>query len=145
MELPMHVMDTALFYPNYLNLTPAGAREAIRPLIENAKHLGGVMTVNWHDRSVAPERLWDSSYEELLEQLKVSGACFLTAGQVVSWFRKRRTAVFERMGDTVKIKIPANDDPRLPGLRVRTFHADATGEKYSETAVVDGGEIRLAA
>ncbi len=145
MELPMHVMDTALFYPNYLNLTPARAREAIRPLIENAMHFGGALTVNWHDRSVAPERLWDTAYEELLEQLKSSGACFLTAGRAVSWFRKRRAALFERTGDTVKIKIPADDGSGLPGLRARTYYPDAAGEKYSESPVIDGGEIRLAA
>jgi hypothetical protein len=145
LELPMHVMDTALFYPNYLNLTPAQAQEAIRPLIDNAVRLGGALTVNWHDRSVAPERLWDSSYAQLLEELRSAGACFLTAGQTVSWFRKRRAAAFERAGDTVKVKIPVHDDPRLPALRVRTYYPDAAGEKYSETSLADGGEIRLAA
>ncbi|HXC36322.1 MAG TPA: hypothetical protein VNV43_10635 [Candidatus Acidoferrales bacterium] len=145
LELPMHVMDTALFYPNYLNLTPGQAQEAIRPLIENAVRFGGALTVNWHDRSVAPERLWDSSYAQLLDELRSAGACFLTAGQAVSWFRKRRATTFERIGDTVKVKIPINDDPRIPGLRVRIYNPDATGEKYSETTSAEGGEIRLAA
>jgi hypothetical protein len=145
LELPMHVMDTALFYPNYLDLSPAQAKEAIRPLIENAVRFGGALTVNWHDRSVAPERLWDSSYAQLIQELRSSGACFLTAGRTVSWFRKRRTTTFERVGGTVKVKIPPGDDARLPGLRVRTYHPDAAGEKYSETSLAEGGEIRLAA
>ncbi|MGH7941984.1 MAG: hypothetical protein ACREE6_00935 [Limisphaerales bacterium] len=145
MELPMHVMDTALFYPNYLNLTPERAHEAIRPLIENAMHFGGALTVNWHDRSIAPERLWDGPYQELLEQLRARGACFLTAGRAVSWFRKRRAAVFERTSDTIKVRIPADGRPRLPGLRVRTYYPEGNGDKYSETSVNDGGEIRLAA
>jgi len=31
---------------------------------------GGVLTVNWHDRSIAPERLWDDFYLDLLDDLK---------------------------------------------------------------------------
>jgi hypothetical protein len=143
LELPMHVMDTAMFYPNYLNLTPAQAQKAVRPIIENAAHFGGVVTINWHDRSVAPERLWDADYAQLLEQLRVGGACFLTARQAVSWFRKRRTAVFEQNGDTVKIKIPDDDGAGLPGLRMRTYYADAKGEKYSETLLTNGTEVRF--
>jgi hypothetical protein len=145
LELPMHVMDTALFYPDYLDLTPAQAQKAIRPLIDNAVRLGGALTVNWHDRSVAPERLWDAAYAQLVDELRANGACFLTAGRAVSWFRKRRAAAFERVGDSFKIKIPVNDDPRLPGLRVRTYYPDAAGQRYSETSLADGGEIRLAA
>lgn len=145
LELPMHVMDTALFYPSYLNLTPAQAQEAVRPLVENVIRFGGALTVNWHDRSVAPERQWDTSYAQLVEQLQRGGACFLTAGRAVSWFRKRRSAVFERNGDTVKIKISGGKDTHLPGLRIRTYSADAKGEKYSDAPLIDGSEVRLAA
>ncbi|HEY1789404.1 MAG TPA: hypothetical protein VGJ73_14690 [Verrucomicrobiae bacterium] len=145
LELPMQVMDTALFYPNYLNLTPARAQDAIRPIVANAVRFGGALTVNWHDRSVAPERLWDTSYAQLIEQLRTSGACFLTAGRTVSWFRKRRAAVFEQNGNTVKIRIPGGHDPNLPGLRIRTYSPGAKGEGYSETTLTDGSEIRLAA
>ncbi len=63
--------------------------------------------MNWHDRSVAPERLWDTAYVRLLGQLRSNGACFLTAARTVSWFRKRRAAFFEQAGSAVKIKIPA--------------------------------------
>lgn len=145
LELPMHVMDTALFYPNYLNLTPACAHEAVRPLIANAARFGGTLTVNWHDRSVAPERLWDTFYGQLLEQLRINGACFLTAGRAVSWFRKRRAVAFEQTGDAVKIRISGGGDPHLPGLRIRTYYSGANGETYSEVPLTDGSEIRLAA
>jgi hypothetical protein len=141
----MHVMDTALFYPNYLNLTPARAEEAIRPLIANASRFGGALTVNWHDRSVAPERLWDTFYAQLIEQLRIAGACFLTAGRAVSWFRKRRSIVFEQNGDVVKIRVPGGCDPNLPGLRIRTYSSNAKDESYSDTPLTDGSEIRLAA
>jgi hypothetical protein len=145
LELPMHVMDTALFYPGYLDLAPAQAEETVRPLVANAARFGGVLTVNWHDRSVAPERLWDTAYVHLLEQLQSNGACFLTAAQTVSWFRKRRAAIFEQAGNTIKIKSPADGDTRLPGLRVRSFQPDAGGGTFFETRLPDGGEICLAA
>jgi hypothetical protein len=101
--------------------------------------------VNWHDRSVAPERLWDTAYVRLLEQLRSNGACFLTAARTVSWFRKRRAAVFEQAVGTIKIKTPAGGDARLPGLRVRSFQPDAGGGKFLETLLPDGREICLAA
>jgi len=145
LELPLHLMDTALFYPGYLNITPAQSEKTIRPLIANAVRFGGVLTVNWHDRSVAPERLWDTAYIRLLEQLRSNGACFLTAAQTVSWFRKRRSVIFEQAGSSVKIKTQAGDDTRLPGLCVRSFQPGAGGEKYSETRLPDGVEISLVA
>jgi hypothetical protein len=145
LELPMHVMDTALFYPNYLNLAPTQAQETIRPMIANAVRFGGALTVNWHDRSVAPERLWDTIYMQLIQELQSSGACFLTAGRAVSWFRKRRAAVFERAGDALKIKIPTKHDPSFPGLAVRIYQCDTGEKKFVDTPLADGSEIRLAA
>ena len=59
LELPLHIMDTALFYPSYMNLSSKQAEKAIDPLIENVARFGGALTINWHDRSLAPERLWD--------------------------------------------------------------------------------------
>ena len=64
-------------------------------LIDGAAEFGGVLTINWHDRSIAPERLWDGFYLKLLRELKSRGAWFATAAQTVSWFRKRRSAVVE--------------------------------------------------
>ncbi len=121
----MHVMDTALFYPSYLNLSPGQAEETIRPLIDNAVRFGGVLTINWHDRSIAPERLWDGSYMKLLDELKSRNAWFATAAQTVGWFRKRRAARIEDVSwedGTVRIKSSSNSTDTLPGLRIRIHH-----------------------
>jgi len=145
LELPMHVMDTALFYPSYLNLSPEQAEEKIRPLITGTIHFGGVLTVNWHDRSIAPERLWDGSYCWLLEEFKANNAWFATAAQTVAWFNKRRAAAFEPAGDG-RIKIKADSGPKgLPALRVRIFQPDAGGGNFVEKSLPDAGEICLAA
>jgi hypothetical protein len=131
LELPMHIMDTALFYPTYLNISPKNVRIVLAPLIENAAYFGGVLTVNWHDRSIAPERLWDEAYLKLLEDLKRRSPWFATASQAASWFRKRRTAVIETStfeGGPARVKVSLKQgDANLPGLRLR-LHKAAPGK-----------------
>lgn len=130
LEVPMHIMDTALFYPVHMNLSPCQAEAVVDELVNNASRFGGVLTINWHDRSIAPERLWGDVYIRLLDNLKKRGAWFPTAAQAVSWFRKRRSAVIEqvvREGDTTRVKVSMeNRDNDLPGLRIRvhTHSAD---------------------
>ncbi len=118
LELPMHVMDTALFFPDYMNLKPSQARVILDDMIANCVRFGGVLTVNWHDRSIAPERLWDQTYRELLDGLRRQGAWFATAGQAVSWFRKRRSARFETTGEgQINLAVDPSDD-ELPALQL---------------------------
>lgn len=130
LELPLHIMDTALFYPSYMNLSAKQAEKAIDPLIENVARFGGALTINWHDRSVAPERLWDGLYVRLLKKLKTRGAWFPTALDAVSWFRKRRAASIENVSledgaIRVNVSLPA-DNNGLPGLRVRVYEPRST-------------------
>jgi len=121
LELPMHVMDTALFYPGHLGLSQREAMPLLGRMIADAGRFGGCLTINWHDRSLSPERLWGQCYRDLLQELKSQGVWFATAGQAVSWFRKRRSAGFE-MGcmesGVAGAKLSADHDD-LPGLRLR--------------------------
>lgn len=120
-ELPLHIMDTALFYPSYLNLTHKEAASRVGAMIDNAVKFGGCVTVNWHDRSIAPERCWDDFYHELLEQLKSKGAWFATAANTVAWFRKRRSATFKesRAANSANVESRAAGEDKLPDLQVR--------------------------
>src|SRR5262249_49925914 len=95
LELPLHVMDTALFYPSRLGLTPAAARDVVFQLVDQAERHGGALTVNWHDRSLAPERLWEGFYVDLVDELKRRRAWFPTAAEAVAWFNRRRSAAFD--------------------------------------------------
>jgi hypothetical protein len=97
LELPLHVQDTALFYPDRMNLSPQEALWKVEGLIENAEKYGGVLTINWHHRSLGPERLWDDFYSELLGILKGKKAWFGTARQVIQWFRRRRALSQEQI------------------------------------------------
>jgi hypothetical protein len=130
LELPLHVMDTALFYPAHLDLSPKAALARVRGIIERAVRFGGAVTVNWHDRSNSPERLWGRVYGELVRDLKARGAWFPTASQAVSWFRKRRAAVFESVtweSGGVRARVSVDDRGRLPGLRLRIHKAREHG------------------
>jgi peptidoglycan/xylan/chitin deacetylase (PgdA/CDA1 family) len=120
LELPLHAMDTALFYLSYLGLCQRKANLRLRELADNAERYGGCLVINWHDRSLAPERLWGGTYRELIQDLKARGAWFATAGQAVSWFRKRRSATIEIMEDSsVRIRLSNPSYRCLPDLRLR--------------------------
>ncbi len=93
-ELPLHIMDTALFYPDYLHLTPADAGKLVSKIISQFRRFGGVLTVNWHDRSLAPERLWGDVYRKIIQQLSDAKAWFATCKNAVEWFRQRRSIRF---------------------------------------------------
>lgn len=121
LELPLHIQDGALFYPQRLDLTEPAAESRCGSLTKNAARYGGVLTVLWHDRSHGPERFWGGFYARLVAGLKSRGAWFGTGGEVVGWFRQRRTVRFERLeaigGSSVRI---CHDGSEIhPPLRVQ--------------------------
>ena len=125
LELPMHVMDTALFYPRHRNLSRREAWPVVEDLVRKAGHFGGVLTVNWHDRSIVPERLWGGFYIDLLADLKQNGAWFATGADTVSWFRMRRAAVIEGVSfenETLTVKAQLKPKDHLPGLTIRVHN-----------------------
>ena len=144
LELPMHVMDTALFYPDYLGLSSGDASRLLGRMVDKAVQFGGCLTINWHDRSLSPERLWYASYRDLVQDLKNRGAWFSTAGQAISWFRKRRSVVFETdsvESNAVCAKVTAHHGDSVPGLRLRIYNARESceigahcSEEYVEVA-----------
>lgn len=122
LELPLHAMDTALFYLSYLGLSPQEASERLGQIVDHTVQYGGCVTINWHDRSLAPERLWGDCYRRLIADLKTRGAWFTTAGEAVAWFRKRRSMVFE--GDAaepggVRARVASRHNDSIPGLLLR--------------------------
>ena len=89
-ELPLHIQDTALFYPDRMGLDESEAFEYVSRVIDDAVAHGGVITINWHHRSIAPERLWDGFYLRILDELKRRGGCFVCASDAINWFQVRR-------------------------------------------------------
>jgi len=151
LELPLHIMDTALFYPGYLHLPPEQAMKRIDGMVNDMQHFGGILVVNWHDRSIAPERLWDDFYVELVEKLESAGAWFCTASQATQWFRRRREMTFAT-SRSEKSPASARTEQGLPGLRIRSYdmrtasHVSATKDGivdsfFSEVLVDNTEEI----
>lgn len=139
LELPLQVMDTALFSPGMMNLDSTSAAKVVRNIVDEAARFGGALTINWHDRSIAPERLWTAFYADLMNQLTQRGAWFATANQAVLWFTKRRNALLESMrldSRRLTVHCKAGEPCGLPGLRLRVYQP-CPDQESPEAAPVD--------
>jgi len=122
LELPLHIQDTALFFPKRLGLSPTQAWNLCKTILKTATRFGGVITLLWHQRSLAPERLWDEFYVRLVQELKSLGVWFGTASQVVQWFRRRRSVTFgdaRHNGDSLGLRINYDADVSEPRMFLR--------------------------
>jgi hypothetical protein len=140
-ELPLHVMDTALFLPARMALTQAAAYELVDKMMTDVSSYGGAFTLNWHCRSLGPERFWDDFYSRVLNELKERGAWFGSAEQVVRWFGKRRSVTFHSVrsqsgGVEVDLSCgPWDGGPDLI-LRVHAPDSGTSGYRNPEPKVV---------
>ena len=125
LELPLVVMDTALFYPSHLNLKVDQAWAKVSQLIQEAEADGGVLTINWHDRSLFPERLWGDFYQQLVKELESRGAWLATAGDCVAWFRYRRGVTFDE--HTGQPSLPERSVANLPDLQIDRHNLPVAG------------------
>jgi hypothetical protein len=144
LELPLNIMDTALFYSGRMGLSEAEAMEQCKNLIATFRSYGGVLTINWHTRSLSPERNWDSFYLELLDLLKAERAWFATAKSAVEWFRRRRQIHFENVELTprgVKVKLRGLNSTDLPGFKLRVHRPAEAGETREHRRSAKGNWI----
>jgi hypothetical protein len=123
LELPLHIQDGALFYPQRLDLSEPEAENRCQALIDNARKFGGMLTLLWHDRSHGPERFWGDFYVRLLQKLRSLDVWFGAAAQVIGWFRKRREVRFERVEDGVgaRPQLRYEGEEIQPPLRIRVY------------------------
>jgi len=121
LELPLHIQDGALFFPQRLGLSEAEAEKRCATLIDNALEFGGVLTVLWHDRSHAPERFWGDFYLRLLRALRSLDGWFGTGSHVVSWFRKRRLVRFVDAPVDGVAHLRYEGEEIQPPLRIRVY------------------------
>jgi len=136
MELPMSIMDSALFSPGRMGLAREEGLQLCWRILANARRLGGTLVINWHERSLAPERLWGRSYKELLDEVrKGERAWAATAGEAVEWFRWRRSIRFHQnaSSDVVHVQVSA---PRSanPGAVIRIHRSGFLQAEVEEVA-----------
>jgi hypothetical protein len=124
LEMPLHIQDGALFRRENLDLSDSEAQKRCAEFIHNARTLGGIVTLLWHDRSHAPERFWGDFYVKLVQDLRTSNAWFGTAGQIVAWFRKRRQVRFEYMETSGAVRCSVDDQSDwTPSLNLRVYRS----------------------
>ncbi len=139
MELPLSIMDSALFFPSRMNLAPEQASPLCDRIVANARRFGGTLVINWHERSLAPERLWGRFYGTLVEAIaKGDRAWFTTAGEAVDWFRWRRGITFrtDASCDRAQVQVSASA-PAMPGAVIRIHRPSLLGTEI-EDIVYDG-------
>jgi hypothetical protein len=126
LELPLNIQDSAMFYSDRMKLSETEALNACKKLIQCMSLSGGALTVNWHTRSLSPERLWGDFYVQLLKEIQTHRVWFGTAHEIVSWFRERRalrfdSGHFEENGvPRVALSSPAGRSE--PSFAVRSHH-----------------------
>jgi hypothetical protein len=147
-ELPLHIQDTALFYPDRMNLDEKEAMETVEDLVRTVARTGGVLTVNWHHRSLAPERLWGDFYTAFLGRLRTGAPWFATALEAVRWFEKRRSATFgtvRRSPESLNLHLSVGGDGTVPGLllRIRIPGEAGGGRRCVDIPLSGNGNIVL--
>jgi hypothetical protein len=137
-ELPLHIMDTALLSRGRMALSEAAALERIKEICSHASDHGGALTINWHHRSVGPERFWDDLYINLLGEMEKKGAWFATAREAISWFGKRRSVKFrrvERCGTEMRVQLSCPSGDETPGLVLRIHTPLSQGSDRKDVPV----------
>ena len=145
MELPMSIMDSALFSAGRMNLGREKASQLCRRIVANARRFGGTLVINWHERSLAPERLWGRFYRELREEVEEGDrAWFAKAGEAVEWFRWRRSIRFHEKAssDIVQVQVSA---PRLfsPGAVIRIQRPGVVGSEVEDLAFEGATSVEI--
>src|SRR6185436_16512581 len=101
--------DSAMFYPGRMEMTSEAALQVCRRIVDEARRVGGTLVINWHDRSLAPERLWNRGYRDVLKEIETGGRVwFATAAEAVDWFRWRRSISFRTDPASTELIIEAS-------------------------------------
>lgn len=140
LELPLTIMDSAMFYAGKMALARQEALVRCSAIVAYARRFGGTVVINWHDRSLAPERLWGRSYEELLRTVSAGDRTwFATAGAAVEWFRWRRSIRFSVASESgcVTVATAEHDSVVVPGM-IRVHRPDGVVAGSVEDIAFDG-------
>ncbi|MDD4255678.1 MAG: polysaccharide deacetylase family protein [Methanofollis sp.] len=157
LEVPLIIQDGGLFGGKTWNSSDDGGRGACLRLSEEAgmrrceevlayaKQYGGVVTLLWHQVSMAAPKNWGGFYQALVERAVADGAWVAPVKEAVRWFTARSYFVLhtERVPEGLRIRLSGTGpDPSLPLMRIRV-HTDAvnlgkiTGDYIEGAGYVD--------
>lgn len=138
LELPLNIQDTALFYSDRMNLSEPEALDACKGLLQSMRR-GGALTINWHTRSLSPERLWGDFYAQLLSEIRTHRAWFTTAQEAVYWFRTRRAVSFESVASengNVTVRLKGDSQPINVPFSVRLHRGNRESPSLEPISVM---------
>ena len=136
LELPLIIQDTALFYPGRMRLTEAEAMQACKQVMKSMARFGGTLVLNWHTRSLSPERLWGDFYAKLLSEMRGARVWFGTGQDIATWFQRRRAFQFHDVQfaeDGVRLKMSGPSMDGQPPLLVRVHFSRPRSPKQSQS------------
>ncbi|WP_187263665.1 DUF7033 domain-containing protein [Pontibacter beigongshangensis] len=96
LELPLTLMDTTLYNPNYMHLRPAEVFPLLHPLLQEIKKFNGLFTILWHNENIsdypeyplgAHEQNWREVLQGILQQTTEAGTVYLTCAEAAAAFR----------------------------------------------------------
>lgn len=122
LELPLIIQDSAMFYADRMMLSEDEAMRGCQEVMDCLAASGGALTINWHTRSLSPERLWGEFYTQLLERAGKRRVWFGRAQDVVGWFGSRRALRFEAVQfdeHGVRVELSSSSAPPTPSLGLR--------------------------
>ncbi|HOO54320.1 MAG TPA: hypothetical protein PLX30_08785 [Methanothrix sp.] len=133
-ELPLNIQDVSLFRRKYLNLPKDDAKKICGKIFNYARTYGGVVTLLWHQTSLAEPHNWGGLYRYLVKNALEDGAWVTKAVDIVDWFRIRRDVQlnYSKKGKKIDIRVGGLDvteDCRLPRMRLRV-HIDPESVVY---------------
>ena len=92
LEIPLHIMDGALFSIGALEYNEELAIAHSRQLMDAVERVGGVLTLNWHAHGINTPAWW-RVYERLLSQASSRGAWGCSAAQLYHWWVEREKRI----------------------------------------------------
>ena len=104
-ELPLNIQDGALFRRKYLGLSEEEAKRRCGEIFGYAQKYGGVVTLLWHQSSLAVPHNWGDFYRFLVDRGLEECAWVTRPVDIVDWFKVRRAVEIEYSRDGKKLEI----------------------------------------
>ncbi|MEE9116583.1 MAG: polysaccharide deacetylase family protein [Thermoplasmata archaeon] len=94
-ELPVMVIDGQLFW--HEKKSTKGAIEEVERFLNTAKNYNGILTMDWHQRTVDGYTFpgWAEAYAGSLERIKSMNVFVATGEELLDWWKRRESVVFE--------------------------------------------------
>lgn len=143
-ELPLHIQDGALFRKRYLGLNEEAAKEKCDAIFTYAKRYGGVVTLLWHQVSMASPYEWSSFYKNMVRQCIEEEAWVARAVDIVKWFEMRRrvSLYYTKEGNKINIHLKGLKIQKgVPKMRVRIYINSNTIKKVNTNYIIGDGYV----